>query len=652
MKRRSLMKFATVLGLAGRSAVGRAETAIERLELDEAEWRCRLTPAQFEVLHREGTDRPGSSPLNHEKRKGNYLCAGFALPLFSSDMKYDSGTGWPSFFNTPPGAVATKTDYTLIWPRTEYHCARCGGHQGHVFDDGAAPTGGTVNHQGSPVLRHRFAVSHRDLHGRTRAARGGRRGRRLGRSGRRASGLLLATLAALVLAGCVAAPVQPPADQPLAACIERFAQSDRDIARAGARDAGEARIPGFPYLRADRFLASFAAKADAPDRFSAWIRAMGALDARARRIEIANAGGGDGGEALDACREALIAHDSADPLRRAALASSVRVPDDYLVAWRALGLYPLSSLFTSSGIRRWHAQAAQVFDTPLGQLPVRGELRRWRGRSGASMGADRVRALLDASRDALGVPRPGAADAARLFAAFAPVWEVDVAGDADRIGYPRAGPGAGVDTGHPIEFRHLAWTRNGDAVLLQLVYGVWFSARPGKDIYAGALDGLVWRVTLDSDGSVLLYDSIHACGCYHQFFPTARLRLRADLPRHGFEQPLVPQPAPPGTTPVVRLAAGTHYIERVYADDAARPTDALAVLDYDVLRRGAPGTRGLFDAHGLVPGSERGERFLLWPAGIRSPGAMRQWGRHATAFVGRRHFDDAFLLDTLFEDVP
>ena len=112
----------------------------EPLKLSPAEWRKRLDSAQFDVLREEGTERPGSSPLNGEKRPGIFACAGCNLPLFTSAMKYESGTGWPSFFTTIPGALATKTDYKLILPRTEYHCVRCGGHQGHVFDDGPPPT--------------------------------------------------------------------------------------------------------------------------------------------------------------------------------------------------------------------------------------------------------------------------------------------------------------------------------------------------------------------------------------------------------------------------------------------------------------------------------------------------------------------------------
>ena len=114
---------------------------IEPLELPDAEWKKRLTPPQFDVLRREGTERPFTSPLNGEKRKGTFHCVACDLPLFTSEMKFESGTGWPSFFRTLPGVFQTKVDYKLILPRTEYHCARCGGHHGHVFEDGPAPTG-------------------------------------------------------------------------------------------------------------------------------------------------------------------------------------------------------------------------------------------------------------------------------------------------------------------------------------------------------------------------------------------------------------------------------------------------------------------------------------------------------------------------------
>ncbi|MBL8552042.1 MAG: peptide-methionine (R)-S-oxide reductase MsrB [Hyphomonadaceae bacterium] len=106
-----------------------------------AQWRERLSPAAFNVLRQEGTERAGTSPLEDEERRGTYVCAGCALPLFRSEWKYHSGSGWPSFFRVMTENVGTKADYVLLQPRTEYHCARCLGHQGHVFPDGPRPTG-------------------------------------------------------------------------------------------------------------------------------------------------------------------------------------------------------------------------------------------------------------------------------------------------------------------------------------------------------------------------------------------------------------------------------------------------------------------------------------------------------------------------------
>ena len=118
-----------------------AETVFETIQKTDAEWRESLTPEQFRVLRQEGTERAGTSPLDREKRPGAFFCAACGLPLFSSEMKFNSGTGWPSFYNFIDGHLETKRDFKLLLPRTEYHCARCGSHQGHVFNDGPEPTG-------------------------------------------------------------------------------------------------------------------------------------------------------------------------------------------------------------------------------------------------------------------------------------------------------------------------------------------------------------------------------------------------------------------------------------------------------------------------------------------------------------------------------
>ncbi|HYN60981.1 MAG TPA: peptide-methionine (R)-S-oxide reductase MsrB [Rubrivivax sp.] len=142
MSRRTLLSLFSALGVAPAvvSAQGKPG-ATYKVSFTDAEWRQRLSPAAYDVLRHEGTERPFTSAQNNEKRKGTYHCAGCDAALFTSDMKFDSGTGWPSFFTTLPGVFGETVDRKLFMARTEYHCATCGGHHGHVFNDGPAPTG-------------------------------------------------------------------------------------------------------------------------------------------------------------------------------------------------------------------------------------------------------------------------------------------------------------------------------------------------------------------------------------------------------------------------------------------------------------------------------------------------------------------------------
>lgn len=140
MTRRGLLASLALL-VGGKSAEAAAKAVDPQWQLSDAQWKQRLSPAAYQVLRQEGTERPFSSPLNNEKRAGIFHCAGCDLPLFSSKAKYDSGTGWPSFWEPLANAIDTSVDFKLIVPRTEYHCRRCGGHQGHVFNDGPRPTG-------------------------------------------------------------------------------------------------------------------------------------------------------------------------------------------------------------------------------------------------------------------------------------------------------------------------------------------------------------------------------------------------------------------------------------------------------------------------------------------------------------------------------
>jgi hypothetical protein len=359
--------------------------------------------------------------------------------------------------------------------------------------------------------------------------------------------------------------------------------------------------------------------------------------------------------ALERCAGLLQTVDAADTGRLALIRERARVPGEYLTVNQVLGLYPLTLLPVDYGVFHYQEDTRATFARPLAALPVRGEPRRYGPMPTAP------RPIIDFAaipRDALGIPEPNAEQLEALFARHAPVWEIDTAGDADRPGAPywRADGAPTVDFTEPVAYRYVSYARWRGEPLLQLNYLIWFAARPRTgafDLLGGPLDGLLWRVTLDRAGRPLLYDSIHPCGCYHLLFPGLVLRLRPETARWA-EPPLAPQAAPAVGADeriVLRLAAGTHDLQRVYSD---RPGAVVALewRDYAALYAvpvTGGGRRGLFGSNGLVAGSERAERWLLWPTGVPSPGAMRERGRHAIAFVGQRHFDDADLLDRLFE---
>ena len=239
---------------------------------------------------------------------------------------------------------------------------------------------------------------------------------------------------------------------------------------------------------------------------------------------------------------------------------------------------------------------------------------------------------------------------------------VDTAGDADLPG--ELGWHAG-DVGDvprivsrlPVVYRRASHARYQGRTLLQLNYWLWFPERPkgaGWDILGGHLDGVLWRVTLAPDGTPWVFDAIHPCGCYHLFFPTARAVARPQ-PESLDETVFIPQSLPrlSGDARVeLRIDSGTHYLRRILVRDGLAQGAAEYVFAEDDSLRSLPlpggGRRSVFRPDGIVPGSERGERWLFWPMGVPEPGAMRQWGRHATAFVGRRHFDDPGLLERYF----
>lgn len=486
----------------------------------------------------------------------------------------------------------------------------------------------------------------------------------------------LALLAAVLLSGCAGFGGMEHSSPAARECTEWYRAIDAEIDAARVRDAQDTRVAGFPYLRTSRLLSSFRGEAATSQRvLHALVDRMQALDLDARRHEIANLPqerlpappGASSVQAANValrrtqdCSRLLRDIDLAVPERRAALLEGATVPDDYSAMSRVVGLYAVTKVPFSQGVRRYQDAVRADFARELTTSPG-GWVVRFAPPPPLDMDRALVAAMLArAAEEPLGIPEPSRPELHALLAAYAPSFEIEVSGDHDRFGELRLMRGSStpvVNAAIAAVYANLAWTRYRDRVLLQLVYTIWFPERPSDgslDILAGKLDGVTWRVTLDPQGEPLVYDSMHSCGCYHMFFPTPRAE---PIPAPGgeVEWVFVPQRLPaiaPGERPLLRIAARTHYLERV---SVVRGADSLAryeLRSYDELRSlgdMAGGRRSVFGPDGLIAGSERIERFLFWPMGIASAGAMRQWGRHATAFVGRRHFDDADLIERRFD---
>jgi hypothetical protein len=246
----------------------------------------------------------------------------------------------------------------------------------------------------------------------------------------------------------------------------------------------------------------------------------------------------------------------------------------------------------------------------------------------------------------------------QLLTQFAPLWEIDTRNNSDKLGIvslandkqPR------IDIKHPTVYVKHEYAHWHGKVLLQLIYQIWLPAREKTsmlDLYGGSLDSVIWRVTLSPEGKPIAFDSIHACGCYYMLFPSKG--YRAVSPQDNSEPVLSPRfisTIPPYHRILLRLQSRTHYLQQVSFVNNTFNRAALSYgfIDLDDLRslpmpNGAK--RSLYDEDGIIDASARAERFLLWPYGVNSPGAMRQWGTHAIAFIGKRHFDDPFLIEHL-----
>lgn len=436
----------------------------------------------------------------------------------------------------------------------------------------------------------------------------------------------------LLLGGGCATSVPPVAS---AECTRWFARLDTAVDAAGVRDAQDEPIPGFPGLRVDRL--GMATRGEAGSE--SWLARAAALDRAAREAELANLpvtqfpidGAADASQAQQrsqACRDAWPSRLAGNAAAQDRLRAQAQVPDRYATAQRALGLYPLLRWPFLAGAQAWQVEQTQSMARWAAEPPT---VRRFVPETSAGSHAPVFE--IEAGRSGL----------ARFDRFGAPVWT------------DPQGRTPGVDAAQPVVYLRETQTLYRGRRLRQLVYTLWFPERPPAgpiDILAGVLDGVVVRLTLGPDGAPLLLDTIHACGCYHLFFPASGVAARPAAPAHeepAFVAATLPRLAP-GERLVLRIASATHDVREVArggGSDGTRYT-----LRDEAQLRSLPlpggGRRSLYGPDGLVPGTERAERFLFWPMGVASAGATRQWGHHATAFVGRRHFDDADLIERYF----
>jgi hypothetical protein len=478
----------------------------------------------------------------------------------------------------------------------------------------------------------------------------------------------------LLWAGCAMVPLPTRSvhigqSGEVGSCADFFASLDKQTEDAEVLDPGVFRVKDYPYLRVNRFIASFRETVDEKAAFNEWVKRMQALDQDARKFEIANLP--DSAvvsldslnhraglyRKVDTCGDILKAADFQNVENQKKLRKSVSVPDDYIPLRRVLGLYPLTRWFVSHGVSKWHAEVHKTFsvDPPVGWQSIRYF-------PAKSFNLSRPRPIIKSTkRDALGIPIYSPKERETLFQKWAPVWEIQFKGEYDRIGIPIwTGNGVlKVDTGQPLTYTLLSFTRFGKEILTQLNYIIWFPSRPKRgalDIYGGLLDGLNYRVTLDNNGEAILYETIHNCGCYYKAYPSSRLQALEKI--DYAEPPLIlkaPDINPSKNVMTVAVETRTHFVQHLYPStrESQPAMTVYSLADYNRLRSlpySSDRRKSMFDQSSIVPESDRLERFILWITGVYSPGAMRQWGRHAVAFVGRRDFDDPFYMDKMFKE--
>ncbi len=476
--------------------------------------------------------------------------------------------------------------------------------------------------------------------------------------------------------GCTASssrPALPSLNRP-AECQQFFEHLDKKIDEKGVRNAADFRVPGFPYLRVNRFLAALGNRIKGEEERAEWIRWMQDLDLEGRRAEIWNLpedavssapppkGGEKGREDLfsqvKSCSAKLREYDSSQEKFVPNLIRHTKVPEEYSTFLRVMGLHPLTALPVAVSTENIRGRFKSWFQGDMNKLPVEGRLKTYVPRDGDFLGPDAVaRILKEATNKRVKVPRPDGPDEERLVRAFAPVIIQDAAGPFDSIGRMEwRAEREEINPDRPTAYYYLGHAFLNGKPILQIHYVVWYGAREGKNapwLERGHLDGLTIRFSLDPQGKLFMVDIMNNCGCYHFFIPDGT-RVSQILSPSSATPPFVPQDLPKmggGERLGLRVKSGWHQVQRVFAFRESAESTSYELAPYKVLEslpQGGSRQKSIFDAEGIIPGTERSERIFLFPMGVPSVGSMRQRGHHAIDFIGRAQFDDPDLFERNF----
>ena len=478
-----------------------------------------------------------------------------------------------------------------------------------------------------------------------------------------------------LLVGCASLSPRPAPifSDSVEGCRVFFSHLDAQVKEAGVREASEYPVPGFPYLRTNRFLSALKNRIKDEKEREAWLKWMRASDLRAREKEIENlpeerllslqvietvlSNRKEVSDRVEFCSEKLFNHDKTSEGFDSLLTARVDVPDEYSLLRRAIGLYPLMVIPVAIVNHHAAVKAESWFERNLDQLPVLGRLTTYAPRENQALPEEEINVVLeDSRRNALAIPLPDEDWGRRLAWSFAPAIVQDVAAPYDQIGQAVwKGNRIGIDPEKPTVYYYFSHAFLKGEPILQINYVTWYSERAGEtppSIEKGHLDGWTYRVSLDLRGRVFMVDVMSNCGCYHLFAP-ARERIERIVSNPLKPDPFVPQWLPasaPGDRLAMRVSSGWHRVERLLPVSDPQDPVLYDLVPYDRLKAlptGA-GTESIFDSRGIVKGSERVERFILFSMGIPKIGSMREKGHHAIALIGRTHFDDPCLFDRTF----